>query len=53
MVKSIPNDTRVYGKKHQEMCRKAQAKYRQNNKEKIKQYKKKYYLRKRLEKDNN
>ena len=35
------------------MCRKAQVKYRQNNKEKLKQYKKKYYLRKKLEKDNN
>ena len=26
IVKSNPNDTRVYGKKHREMCRKAQAK---------------------------
>ena len=39
--------------KYREMCRKAQAKYRQNNKEKIKQYKKEYYLRKKQEKDNN
>ena len=38
---------------HREMCRKAQAKYRQNNKEKLKQYKKEYYLRKKQEKDNN
>ena len=37
--------------KYREMCRKAQAKYRQNNKEKIKQYKKEYYLRKKQEKD--
>ena len=37
--------------KYGEMCRKAQAKYRQNNKEKIKQYKKEYYLRKKQEKD--
>ena len=51
IVKSNPNDTRIYGKKHREMCRKAQAKYRQNNKEKIKQYKKEYYLRKKQEKD--
>ena len=29
MVKSNPNDTRVYGKKYQEMCRKSQAKYHQ------------------------
>ena len=29
--------------KYREMCRKVQAKYRQNNKEKIKQYKKEYY----------
>ena len=35
------------------MCRKAQAKYRENHKEKIKQYKKEYYLRKKQEKDNN
>ena len=32
MVKSNPME-----KKHREMCRKAQAKYRQNNKEKIAQ----------------
>ena len=30
---------------YREMCRKAKAKYRKNNKEKIKQYKKEYYLR--------
>ena len=56
MVKSNPNDTRVYGRKYREMCRKAQAKYRQNNKEKLKQYKYKKeqdYLRKKQEKDNN
>ena len=53
MVKSNPNDTRVYGKKYREMCRKSQAKYHQNNKEKLKQYKKEYYLRKKQEKDNN
>ena len=53
MVKLNPNDTRVHGKKHREMCRKAQAKYRQNNKEKLKQCKKEYYLRKKQEKDNN
>ena len=41
--------------KNTEKCaaRKAQAKYRQNNKEKLKQYKKEYYLRKKQEKDNN
>ena len=53
MVKSNPNDTRVYGKKYREMCRKSQAKYHQNNKEKLKQYKKEYYLRKKQEKDKN
>ena len=38
--------------KNTEKCAaKAQAKYRQNNKEKIKQYKKEYYLRKKQEKD--
>ena len=36
--------------KYREMCRKAQAKYRKNNEEKIKQYKKEYYLRKKQEK---
>ena len=40
MVKSNPNDTRVYGKKYQEMCRKSQAKYRQNSNAYIKQHKK-------------
>ena len=40
MVKSNPNDTRVYGKKYQEMCRKSQAKYRQNSKAYIKQHEK-------------
>ena len=40
MVKSNPNDTRVYGKKHREMCRKSQAKYRQNSKAYIKQHEK-------------
>ena len=34
------------------MYHKAQAKYRKNNKEKIKQYKKEYYLRKKQEKNN-
>ena len=38
--------------KYREMCRKAQAKYRKNNEEKIKQYKKEYYLRKKQEKNN-
>ena len=37
MVKSNPNDTRVYGKKCWEVCRKSQAKYRQNSKAYIKQ----------------
>ena len=37
MVKLNPNDTRVHGKKHREMCRKAQAKYHQNSKAYIKQ----------------
>ena len=53
MVKSNPNDTRVYGKKCWEVCRKSQAKYRQNSKAYIKQYKKEYYLHKKQEKDNN
>ena len=31
--------------KYREICRKAQAEYRENHREKIKQYKKEYYLR--------
>ena len=40
MVKLNPNDTRVYGKKYQEMCQKSQTKYRQNSKAYIKQHEK-------------
>ena len=50
---TTPNMYNMYAIEYREMCRKAQAKYRQNNKEKIKQYKKEYYLRKKQEKDNN